>query len=157
MKVLIVLLSAFTLSALVSHFFIGDWNLIFSGNLAMMLMLCFSALGHFMFTDGMVLMMPAFVPFKKPLVYITGILEPTLGIALLFSQTRHVTGIALLVMFVLMLPANINAALKHINFEKATYDGNGPAYLWFRVPLQLLFIGWVLYFSVGVQNIFYPA
>jgi uncharacterized membrane protein len=150
MKVLIVLLSAFIISTLVSRLFIGAWNVIFSGNLAMMLMLCFSAIGHFIFTDGMVMMMPNFVPFKKPLVYITGILEPTLGIALLSPLSRNAAGMALLIMFVLMLPANTNAAIKHINFEKATYNGSGPAYLWFRIPLQLLFIGWVLYFSVGI-------
>ncbi len=150
MKVLIVLFSTFIVSNIISYFFVRDWNIIFSGNLAMMLMLCFSALGHFMFTDGMVMMMPGFIPFKRALVYITGVLEPLLGIALLSPQTRHMAGIALLLMFVLMLPANINAAVKHINFEGATYDGSGPAYLWFRVPLQLLFIGWVLYFSIGL-------
>lgn len=150
MKVLIVLLSTFIVSVIISHFFVGDWNIIFSGNLAMMLMLCFSSLGHFIYTDGMVMMMPGFIPFKRSLVYFTGILEPALGIALLFNLSRHIAGISLLVMFVLMLPANINAAIKHISFEKATYDGSGPAYLWFRIPLQLLFIGWVFYFSVGL-------
>lgn len=150
MKVLIVLLSTFIVSVIISHFFVGDWNIIFSGNLAMMLMLCFSSLGHFMYTDGMVMMMPGFIPFKRFLVYFTGVLEPALGISLLFNASRHVSAISLLVMFVLMLPANINAAIKHINFEKATYDGSGTAYLWFRIPLQLLFIGWVLCFSVGL-------
>jgi uncharacterized membrane protein len=150
MKVLIVLLSTFIVSVIISHFLVGDWNIIFSGNLAMMLMLCFSALGHFMYTDGMVMMMPGFIPFKRFLVYFTGVLEPALGIALLFNGSRSVAGIALLSMFVLMLPANINAAVKHVNFEKAAYDGSGPTYLWFRIPLQLLFIGWVLYFSLGI-------
>jgi len=135
---------------IVSRVFVTDWNIILSGNLAMMLMLCFSALGHFMFTDGMVMMMPGFVPFKKSLVYITGVLEPVLGIALLPRQSRNIAGIALLIMFVLMLPANINAAINRVDLEKATYDGSGPTYLWFRIPLQLLFIGWVVYFSVGV-------
>jgi uncharacterized membrane protein len=150
MKVLIVLLSTFIISIIISHFLVGDWNIIFSGNLAMMLMLCFSSLGHFMYTDGMVMMMPGFIPFKRFVVYFTGVLEPTLGIALLFNVSRPVAGITLLIMLVLMLPANINAAVKHVSFEKATYDGNGPTYLWFRVPLQLLFIGWVLYFSIGI-------
>ena len=150
MKVLIVLLSTFIVSIIISHFLVGDWTIIFSGNVAMMVMLCFSALGHFMYTDGMVMMMPRFIPFKRFLIYFTGVLEPALGIALLFNISRPVAGITLLVMFVSMLPANISAAVKHINFEKATYDGNGPTYLWFRVPLQLLFIGWVLYFSVGI-------
>lgn len=47
-----------------------------------------------------------------------------------------------------MLPANIIAAKQKINLEKASYDGPGLAYLWFRIPLQVLFIGWVLFFAV---------
>jgi hypothetical protein len=47
-----------------------------------------------------------------------------------------------------MLPANIHAAIKHINYETAAYDGKGIRYLWIRVPMQVLFIVWVYYFSV---------
>jgi len=46
------------------------------------------------------------------------------------------------------LPANINAARKHTDFQKATNEGNGMIYLWFRIPLQVLFIAWVFYFSI---------
>jgi hypothetical protein len=38
-----------------------------------------------MYTDGMVMMMAGFIPFKRFLVYFTGVLEPALGIALLFN------------------------------------------------------------------------
>jgi len=55
----------------------------------------------------------------------------------------------LIVFFVLMLPANINAAVKKIDYEKGTYTGSGPLYLWFRVPLQVLFIAWVWFFAVN--------
>jgi uncharacterized membrane protein len=94
-------------------------------------------------------MIPPIVPFKAALVYLTGLLEVALGIGLLFHSSRNLCGIALLAMFVLLLPANIYAAVRRLDFEKATYAGRGPAYLWFRVPLQLLFIGWVIYFSLG--------
>jgi uncharacterized membrane protein len=149
MKVLYVLIATFAISLIASKLIIHDWNIIFSGNQAMMVMLCFTALGHFMFTKGMAMMMPNFIPLKKLLVYFTGILEVVLGIALLFPACRYIAGIMLLIMFVLMLPANINAAMKQIDLEKANYNGSGPAYLWFRIPLQLLFIGWVVYFSIG--------
>lgn len=75
MKVLIVLLLTFTLSAAISRGVAGHWNLTFSGNLAMGLMLCFTAIGHFKFTQGMVLMMPDALPFKLGIVYATGIAE----------------------------------------------------------------------------------
>ncbi|WP_331145734.1 hypothetical protein [Hymenobacter sp.] len=54
--------------------------------------------------------------------------------------------------FVLILPANIHAALHHINYQKGTTDGPGPRYLWFRIPLQLLFIAWTWYFSVHLPT-----
>jgi len=148
MKPLLLLIIVFIIASVVSKIATGNWNLIFSGNLAMFVMLCFTAMGHFMFTKGMMMMMPGFIPFKKELVYFTGFAEIFLGLALLFPQFRYMSGIMLIVFFGLLLPANINAAIKHINFEKATYDGNGLQYLFFRVPLQLFFIGWVFFFSI---------
>jgi len=150
MKVLLVLIIGFILTTVISRLFIDDWNIMLSGNVAMMLMLWFASLGHFMFTKGMVMMMPAFIPFKGTLVYLTGVMEIILGPLLIVNATRHIAGIILLVMFVVMLSANINAAMKHVDLEKATYDGSGTGYLWFRIPLQILFIAWILYFSIGI-------
>ena len=150
MKVLLVLIISFILTTVISRLFVDDWNIMLSGNVAMMLMLWFTSLGHFMFTKGMVMMMPSFIPFKGALVYLTGIMEIVLGALLVVNATRHIAGIILLVLFVVMLPANINAAMKHVDLEKATYDGSGTGYLWFRIPLQILFIAWILYFSIGI-------
>ena len=148
MKPVVVLIVVFILASVISKIATANWNFIFCGNLAMLVMLCFTAMGHFMFTKGMMMMMPGFIPFKKELVYFTGFAEVLLGLALLFPQFRYISGIILVIFFVLMLPANINAAIKHINFEKATYDGSSLQYLFFRVPLQLFFIGWIFFFSI---------
>lgn len=64
MKVLLVLIISFILTAVISRLFIDDWNIILSGNVAMMLMLWFASLGHFMFTKGMIMMMPSFIRLK---------------------------------------------------------------------------------------------
>jgi len=149
MKPVIVLVGSFVISLVISKISIGQWNVIFSGNLAICLMLCFTAMGHFMFTRGMSMMMPGFIPFKKEFVYITGVAEILLGIILLFPDYRRIAAIILIFMFVLMLPANIKAAQIHLNLETAAYDGPGPVYLWFRIPLQILFIAWAWYFSIG--------
>lgn len=148
MKPPIVLLAAFIATAVICKFTTGNWQLTTSGNTAMCLMLCFTALGHFMFTKGMTLMIPGFIPFKKELVYFTGVAEIVMGLALLFPPLRQSFGIILIFFLVLMLPANINAALKHINYETATTDGKRINYLWFRIPLQAFFIVWDIYFSV---------
>jgi len=114
----------------------------------MCLMLCFTAMGHFMFTKGMTMMMPEFIPFKKQFVYVAGIAEVVSGITLLFPVYRQIAAVVLILMFILMLPANIRAAKMYINLETAGFDGPGPNYLWFRIPLQIFFIAWIAYFSI---------
>ena len=146
---MLVLIITFAVSAIASKLAIANWNLVFSGNLAMCIMMCFASLGHFVYTKGMVMMIPGFIPLKRFMVYFTGVAEIAMGVLLLFPQFRFVDGIILLAFFVLMLPANIYAAINHINFEKATYEGKGLNYLWFRVPLQVLFITWVYIFSIS--------
>jgi uncharacterized membrane protein len=111
-------------------------------------MLCFTALGHFKFHPGMVRMLPAPVPFKGLVVYASGVAEILMGVGLLFPATRQVTAVVLIVFLVLVLPANIHAARKHINYETGEENGKGLKYLWFRVPSQLFYIGWVVYFSL---------
>lgn len=152
MKPLIVLPGVFTIALLIARFTTGSWHLLFSGNLAMCLMLFLTAAGHFMFTKGMMLMIPSFLPYKAALVYLTGVLEILLGAALLVPALRVPAGYILILFFALLLPCNIYAAMQHLNMEKAAYDGPGPRYLWFRVPLQLLFTGWVYYFSVYLAS-----
>ena len=82
------------------------------------------------------------------MVYFTGILELAAAPGLIIPQTRHIAAILLIIFFILLLPANIIAAKQKINIEKASYGGPGLSYLWFRIPLQLFFIVWVLYFAI---------
>ena len=143
MKPLIVLLVVFAVSNLAIKLIYHQYDLLLSARIAMCTMLFFTAIGHFAFTKGMTLMIPSFVPMKMELVYLTGALEVLLGIGLLIPDLRIYCAWSLVVFFILLLPANINAAIKHIDYQKGTYDGSGTPYLWFRVPLQLLFIAWV--------------
>ena len=54
----------------------------------------------------------------------------------------------MIVLLCLMLPANIHAAMRHLNYETGETNGHGPKYLWFRIPLQLFFIAWIGYFAL---------
>jgi uncharacterized membrane protein len=96
----------------------------------------------------MSMMIPAFIPYKKELVYFTGIMEIVLGIGLLIPSFRIIAAWLLIAFFILMLPANINAAIHKIDYQKGSLDGNGLAYLWFRVPLQIVFIIWTYLSSI---------
>ncbi|MEO7214107.1 hypothetical protein [Mucilaginibacter sp.] len=150
MKPLVVLLVVFGLTCLVQYFSFGAINYPFCGLLAMAVMLVFTSIAHFKFVKGMAMMLPAGVPFKIGVVYLTGVLELAAATGLMIAQTQHLTAILLIVFFVLLLPANIYAAANKIDLEKATNTGNGLNYLWFRVPLQLFFIGWVCFFGLMV-------
>jgi hypothetical protein len=66
MKPPIVLLIIGLLSAGIARLTTGDWRLILAANIGMCAMLLFTALGHFMFTNGMVAMIPR--PDNPPLL-----------------------------------------------------------------------------------------
>ncbi|HEX8549424.1 MAG TPA: hypothetical protein VF691_20855 [Cytophagaceae bacterium] len=142
MKPLIVLVSFFALSLLATKLLRGTYDFALSGRIAQSAMLVFTAVGHFAFTKGMTMMLPSFVPYKAQVIHLTGIIEILAAIGLFIPSVRLVTGWLLIIFFILLLPANIYAAIKHVDYQKATFQGNGLAYLWFRIPLQLLFIVW---------------
>ncbi len=148
MKPLIVLLTVFAVSLLVTKIFHNTFELALSGRIAMSAMLVFTAIGHFAFTKGMSLMIPEFIPFKTETVYITGIAEIIFAVGLLLPDYRVLTAWLLIVFLILVLPANIYASIKQVDYQKATFDGSGLTYLWFRIPLQIFFIVWIYLCSV---------
>jgi len=142
MKPLIILVSVFVIALVANKIFNGNFEFAMSGRMAMSAMLLFTAIGHFAFTKGMSMMLPNFVPFRTEMVYLTGVFEIVAALGLLMPNFRVITAWLLLAFFMLMLPANIYAALKHIDYQKGTFEGHGPVYLWFRIPLQMLFMVW---------------
>jgi uncharacterized membrane protein len=143
MKPLLILIITFVLSFLAILLFTGKYDFSLAGRISMCVMLISTGIAHFIYTDGMTMMLPEFIPFRKLLVYVTGIMEIIASVALLIPSWQFAAAIFLIAFFVVLLPANIYAAYNHINYEKATYDGDGLNYLWFRVPLQVLFIVWI--------------
>lgn len=142
MKPLIVLLATFIVAILILKMTHGADDFARAGKLALAAMLVFTAAGHFMFTDGLAMMIPNPVPFKKSLVYITGFIELFAAFSLLIPKYAAMTGWFLMFYFLLIIPANIKAAFEFINYQSATYDGYGPGYLWFRVPTQIFYVAW---------------
>jgi uncharacterized membrane protein len=152
MRPLIILISAFIVSLLATKLFLGSIDIVLAGRVAMSIMLLFTAIGHFAFAQGMTLMIPESIPFRKEIVYFTAADEIAAAIGLLIPEFCAVTGWLLIIFFIIILPANINAAKENVNFVKANNEGPGTEYLWFRIPLQLFFIVWVYYFAIYLQN-----
>lgn len=88
-------------------------------------------------------MLPGFIPYKTAIVYLTGVIEIAAAFGLLIPGLSVLTGWLLIAFFILILPANIYAAIKQVDFEQGTFEGKGLNYLWFRVPLQIFFIVWI--------------
>jgi uncharacterized membrane protein len=147
MALLLVLLISFLLISLIQRFS-GKQNHHFAGRIALSIMLIFTAIGHFLYTEGMAMMLPDFFPFKEEVVILTGLIEIAAAAGLLLHKTYRITSWLLIILFIAVLPANIYAAVQQVSYQKANYQGPGAGYLWFRIPLQLLFIGWVYYFGI---------
>ena len=150
MKPLIVLLSVFAISLLTIKIMSGNYEIASSGRIAMSVMLVFTAIAHFAFTKGMGMMLPEFITFKTTVVYLTGVIEILAAIGLFVPKVQILTAWLLIAFFVLILPANIYAAIKQIDYQKGTSDGNGLNYLWFRIPLQILFIVWTYFSTIKI-------
>jgi len=145
MKPLFVLIIAFVIAFFVCRWIYGVYSFPLPGRIAMTVMLLFTSIAHFAFAKGMEMMIPAQLPFKKAIVYFTGIAEVAAAIGLLLPAYYKATGWFLIFFFILLLPANIFAAIKKVDYQKGEYSGNGLPYLWFRIPLQVFFIVWVYY------------
>lgn len=146
MAPLIFLLVTFGSLHLLDRFVFGKrMGLSFIGRAAMAVMLLVTGISHFTNTEEMIAMMPELMPAKRELIYFTGVCELAAVVGLLWGKTARLASILLIVFFVVVLPANIAGSLKSVNFGGMEY---GPAYLLFRIPLQVFFIWWVWYFGL---------
>lgn len=143
MKPFFVLIISFLIAFPVIRLITGSYDPFLAGNIGMSIMLVFTSIGHFAFVKGMEMMMPPFIPFKAAMVYLTGIIEVMAAAGLLIPSLQVLTAYLLILFFILILPVNIYAARKNVDYQKATHEGPGLSYLWFRVPFQLFLIAWV--------------
>ncbi|MXO05070.1 hypothetical protein [Flavobacterium sp. HBTb2-11-1] len=151
METLIVLFGVFIATLLIIWLTTKRFELVFASRVAMAVMLVFTAIGHFVFAKGMAMMI-SFLPWANAIVFVTGIIELIAAIGLLLPKTKVLTGKLLILFFILLLPANIYAAIHNINLQTADYTGKGLSYLWIRIPMQLLFIAWVYFSSLGINQ-----
>jgi len=105
----------------------------------------FFFIGHIVKAQGMVEMLPPWVPFRLALIYATGLLELVIGIALFIPRYQLFAAKLAIVVFVVFFPANIYAALNSIGLGGHQL---GPAYLAIRGPLQLILIAWAYFLCI---------
>lgn len=112
---------------------------------------------HFVADDIFVQIVPPAFPAPYALVWISGVIEVALGIALLFPRTRRAAGFALVALYVAVFPANIYMALANVQLRglPAWADQPSVTALWMRLPFQLVFIAWALWVAeiVGSRRV----
>ncbi len=95
-----------------------------------------TGLQHFISPEWFLQIVPPYLPFPLPLVYISGFFEIVFGVMLLHPYTRIYAGWGLILLLVAVFPANIYLA--QTNGEAI---GTTPFVAWGRLPFQILFIG----------------
>jgi uncharacterized membrane protein len=120
-------------------------DLTMAGRVGICAVFLFAAIGHFFKTEQMMEMLPPFVPARRALIYITGILEIALGIAVLTTPNPFYVGLFIIAYLIAIFPSNVYAAIRRIPFGSHSM---GPKYLFARLPLQLLLIWWTYWFTV---------
>ena len=139
MAVLFVLFGSCLLFRLLGFAFVpalDSW--VISARLALATMFLFTAASHFApMKRDLVAMVPPGFPRPDLLVLGTGIAELAGAVGLLIPATTYWAACGLIVLLLLMLPANISAARRNISLR-----GRRATPLWLRVPMQALFIVW---------------
>jgi uncharacterized membrane protein len=109
-----------------------------SARYALAVMFVFTGLAHF--TNKMkrelARMVPSVFPRPALVIYATGVLEFLGAAGLVLPRFRVAAAFCLIVLLIVMFPANIKAAR-----DRLTLRGKPASALWWRAPMQLLFIG----------------
>jgi uncharacterized membrane protein len=122
---------------------LSSWRM--AGLLAVAIMFLFTGATHFSgMKHGYAAMLPGPISGNLGIIYLTGALQIAGSVGLLVPRTRRLAGICLALLLVAMFPGNVYAAVNEVPFR-----GEAPTPLWLRTPIQLFFIGMVLWTSLG--------
>ncbi|MDT5295234.1 MAG: hypothetical protein QOJ76_2114 [Acidobacteriota bacterium] len=103
-----------------------------------------AGVNHFINTAFYLKIMPPYLPWHLPLVYLSGVFEIALGVMLLMPRFTRAAGWGLIALLIAVSPANVHMA---VNAE--LYPEYSVAALWLRLPLQLVLIAWAYSYTSG--------
>jgi len=124
-------------------------HLAIAGRMGVSAVFLFAAIGHFLKTDSMAAMLPAFVPARRTVIYLSGILEVLFAVAVVTMGNPSLAGWTIIFYLILIFPSNVYAALQRVPFGGHSL---GPRYLVLRLPLQLLLIVWTYWFCLRAHG-----
>jgi uncharacterized membrane protein len=106
----------------------------------------YAGVNHFRNPDFYLPMMPPYLPWHLPLVYLSGVFEIGFGLMLLIPKLTRIAAWALILLLIAIFPANIYMAQHAELFPWTT-----QTFLWIRLPLQLVLIAWAYWFTRPLQ------
>ncbi len=92
---------------------------------------------HFVDPNFFLAIMPNYLSFHLELVYLTGIIEILCGVLLLFKRTRTYSAYGLIILLVIVFPANIHLVESQLS---QSILGVTKTQSIIRLPFQILFI-----------------
>ena len=92
---------------------------------------------HFIDPDFFLAVMPNYLTFHLEFVYLSGIAEVVLGLMLLSKKTRKTGSIGLIILLILVFPANIHLVQSELSQSILGVTKSQSIY---RLPFQGLFI-----------------
>ena len=105
---------------------------------------------HFYNPSFFLSIMPPYLPYHLPLVYISGAFEIILGLGLIFKKSRKYAAWGLIALLLAVYPANIYLAY---NVEpQQAIDISSFLASWVRLPLQFVLIGFAYWHSIVDTN-----
>ena len=92
--------------------------------------------------------MPPYLPWHWEIVYVSGVIEIALGLALLVPATQRLAAWGAIALFIAVFPANLHMAMANVQFDPPPAMGqpSQPA-AWLRLPLQLVLIAWAWWYT----------
>jgi uncharacterized membrane protein len=104
-----------------------------------------AGLNHFINPQFYLPMMPGYLPWHAFLVFLSGVAEVVLGIAVLIPSVRAMAAWGLVALLIAVFPANIHIALHNVPVFGAQ-QGAG-IWNWVRLPMQAVLAAWALWYA----------
>jgi uncharacterized membrane protein len=100
---------------------------------------------HFVRPDYYRPMMPPYLPWHDFLIYLSGLAETGLGIAILIPSIRPLAAWGIVLLLIAIFPANLHIALHNVPVFGAT-EGAGIGN-WIRLPFQAVLMAWAWWYT----------
>ncbi len=104
-----------------------------------------AGVNHFVNPAFYVNIMPPYLPWHEELVFLSGVAEVVLGVAVLVPRTRRLAAWGIIALLVAVFPANVHVAVNDVPMLGAE-QGAGPLH-WVRLALQGVLIAWAWWYT----------